>query len=140
MFYCAFQKRSNSEVQKPTNVCVFAAVNHLSGPLRKPKLYFNTSSWLLKVQTSRVIENRCNPCYLPFPKWSAERWEKGGEAFSSYNAQYQPFHLRADKANSSLAEFIRLSLLFLVQPRKERFSWHLIKFTSIATGAGANLL
>ena len=36
MFYCAFQKRSNSEVQKPTNVCVFAAVNHLSGPLKKP--------------------------------------------------------------------------------------------------------
>ena len=49
------QKHSNSEVQKPNNVCVFAAVNHLSGPLRKPKLHFNISSWLFKVQSSRVI-------------------------------------------------------------------------------------
>jgi len=35
--YCAFQKHANSEVQKPIGVCVFAAVNHLSGPLRKQK-------------------------------------------------------------------------------------------------------
>ena len=27
----------NSEVQKPTDVCIFSAVNHLSGPLRKQK-------------------------------------------------------------------------------------------------------
>ena len=33
--YCAFRKHANSEVQKPTDDCVFAAVNHLNGPLRK---------------------------------------------------------------------------------------------------------
>ena len=33
--YCAFHKHANSEVQKPTDDCVFAAVNHLNGPLRK---------------------------------------------------------------------------------------------------------
>ena len=33
-FYYAFQKHANSEIQKLTDFCVFAAVNHLSGPLR----------------------------------------------------------------------------------------------------------
>ena len=32
--YCAFHKHANSEVQKPTDDCVFAAINHLNGPLR----------------------------------------------------------------------------------------------------------
>ena len=32
-YYCAFHKHANSEVQKPTDVCVFAAVNHLRGVL-----------------------------------------------------------------------------------------------------------
>ena len=31
--YCAFHKHANSEVQKPTDVCIF----HLSGALRKQK-------------------------------------------------------------------------------------------------------
>ena len=26
--YCAFQERANSEVQKPTDICVFTAVDH----------------------------------------------------------------------------------------------------------------
>ena len=34
--YCAFHKHANSEVQKPTDDCVFFyAVNHLNGPIRK---------------------------------------------------------------------------------------------------------
>ena len=36
--YCAFQKHANSEVQKPTEVAFFAAVNHFSGLLRKQNL------------------------------------------------------------------------------------------------------
>ena len=52
MFYCACQKHANSEVQKPNNVCVFADFNH-----------------------------RQNPCYLPLPKWTPERWEMGTNLF-----------------------------------------------------------
>ena len=66
MFYCAFQKRSNSEVQKPTNVCVFAAVNHLSGPLKKPKLYFNTSSWLFRSRVRVLLKSAVIPAIFPF--------------------------------------------------------------------------
>ena len=35
--YCAFQKHANSEVQKPTHVYAFPAINHLNGPLTKQK-------------------------------------------------------------------------------------------------------
>ena len=66
MFYCAFQKRSNSEVQKPTNVCVFAAVNHPSGPLKKPKLYFNTSSWLFRSRVCVLLKSAVIPAIFPF--------------------------------------------------------------------------
>ena len=31
--YCAFHKHANFEVQKLTDECFFAAVNHLNGPL-----------------------------------------------------------------------------------------------------------
>ena len=33
--YCAFQEHANSEVQKPTDICVFTAVDHHSRPLRE---------------------------------------------------------------------------------------------------------
>ena len=33
--YSAFHKHANSEVQKPTDDCVFRCVDHLNGPLRK---------------------------------------------------------------------------------------------------------
>ena len=52
---------------------------------------------------------RIVPCSITL---SSQRGGKGmgwgwvWTAFSSYNAQYQPFHLRGDKANSSLAKFI----------------------------------
>ena len=32
---CAFQEHANSEVQKPTDICVFTAVDHHSRPVRK---------------------------------------------------------------------------------------------------------
>ena len=35
VFYCAFHKHANSEVQKPTTIAFLAVVNHLNGPLRK---------------------------------------------------------------------------------------------------------
>ena len=42
--YCAFHKHANSEVQKPTDDCVFFdAVNHLNGPLRKLHFTFKGS-------------------------------------------------------------------------------------------------
>ena len=41
--YCAFHKHANFEVQKPTDDCVFAAVNHLNGTLRKQNFTFTGS-------------------------------------------------------------------------------------------------
>ena len=44
--YCAFHKHANSEVQKP----IFAAVDHLNGPLRKQNFTFNNwfkRSWFV---------------------------------------------------------------------------------------------
>ena len=43
--YCAFQKHANSEFQKLTDVCsaIFAAANHLSGPLRKQNFTYTGS-------------------------------------------------------------------------------------------------
>ena len=35
LYYCAFHKHANSEVQKPTTIAFFAAINHLNGPLKK---------------------------------------------------------------------------------------------------------
>ena len=33
--YCAFHKHANSEVQKPTDICIFTAINHHIRPLRE---------------------------------------------------------------------------------------------------------
>ena len=52
--YCTFKKHVISEVQKPTDVCIFAVANHLCRPLRKQNFALLFNSWV-RASVPRVI-------------------------------------------------------------------------------------